>query len=145
MAGFQRNSYYAWWAAKATQRLLSKLAHGSKQRGCCGVRSPPPITNTMLAWLVSKTKTSYAVKQACTSGGGRVSERLILCMASFKNDPEAVKQACRRLKLGGRGLGGGSPPPICKHNARMVGFRNTHMLSSKLAQAGVGGAAPLAW
>ena len=32
-------------------------------------------------------------------------------MASFKSDPEAVKQACTRLKIAG-GLGEGAAPPI---------------------------------
>ena len=55
-------------------------------------------------------------------------------MVGFKVISYAVKQACTR---------GG--PPISKHNARMVGFKSTHMLSSfKLAQAGGlrGAAAP---
>ena len=38
------------------------------------------------------------------------------------------------------GWGGAQPPPICKHNARMVDcIKGVHMLSSKLAQAGGGG------
>ena len=73
MAGFQKNSYYAWQVSIATRRLSSKLAHGLRQRG---------------------------------------------------------------------GLGRGQPPPHCKHNARLVGFRNTHMLSSKLTQAGGWGQPP---
>ena len=64
-------------------------------------------------------------------------QRLLLYMVSFKNDSETVEQTCTRLKT--RELG---DPPISKHNARMVSFKSTHMLSSKLAQAaGLGGAA----
>ena len=38
---------------KTTQRLSSKLAHGSKQRGGWGGGAqPPPFANRMLAWLV---------------------------------------------------------------------------------------------
>ena len=46
----------------------------------------------------------------------------------------ALKQSCAGvLKRGGLGLGGGgggrsANPPICKHSARMMGFKNTHML-----------------
>ena len=42
-----------------------------------------------------------------------------------------------------RGLGGRSPPPppICKHSARMMGFKKTHMLGMQLAWL-KGGAQP---
>ena len=71
---------------------------------------------------------------------GGVSKRLLLCVVGFKNDSEAVEQACTRLKTAG-GLGA-QPAPSCKSNARMVVFKKSHMLSSKLAQAGGGGAQP---
>ena len=59
----------------------------------------------------------------------------------------ALQHACEEKKVarGVRtaqhswGVGGAAPPPICKHNARMLGFKKCHMLSSKLAQAGVWG------
>ena len=110
--------------------------------GLGGGRSPPPFANTMLAWLVSK-KYSYAVKQACASGGlvgrslpvckhtarmvnGAVSIRLILCMASSKT----VKQACTRLNTAGGGFRGWQHPPfantILAKNHRLEGRRPLH-------------------
>ena len=120
---------------------------------------PSPFANRMLAWLVSK-KDSYAVKQACASGGlvGRtpppvckhtapmvneaVSIRLIICMPSCKNDTEAVKQAGTRLRTVGGGWGGAAPPHLQTQCSHGWFHKKIHMLSSKLAQAGVGGAQP---
>ena len=90
-------------------------------------------------------RNSHAVKQACTSGGsackhtarmmtGGVPKRLLLCMVGFKNDSEAVEQACTRLTTAG-GCGGPQPAPFAN---RMLAWlvSKKHMLSSKLAQAG---------
>ena len=63
-------------------------------------------------------------KFSARMANGGDSKRLTLCMASFKNDPEAVKQACTRLKTARRGRGVGpfantmlhwlaSKTPIC--------------------------------
>ena len=115
MVGFKKN-----------KKLMHCQASLHKRRGWWG--APPPVC-----------------KHNARMVTGGVSKRLILCMASFKNDSQAVKQACTRLKTrgGGGGLGAGASPPICKHNARMVGFKKTQMLSSKLSQArGWWGAAP---
>ena len=70
-------------------------------------------------------------------------------MVGFTTDSEAVEQACTRLKRRGGGLGGAAPPPPSPFSntmrAWLVSQKNTHMLSSKLAQAGAwgrGAAAP---
>ena len=69
--------------------------------------------------------------------------RLILCMASCKNDTEAVKQACTRLKTGGVGWGGRSPPCRLQTQCSHGWFLKNHRLSCKLAQVGGwGGAGP---
>ena len=58
-----------------------------------------------------------------------------------KNDSEAVKQACARLKTAA-GLWG-AQPPVCKHNARMVGFiEKLTCCQASLHKRGVGGAQP---
>ena len=64
--------------------------------------------------------------------------RLILCMASCKNDTEAVKQACTRLRTGG-GVGGGAQP-LSPFASTMLAWL---VMSCKLAQVGGwGGAGP---
>ena len=82
------------------------------------------------------SKPARPKKNGRVGGGGRRSPpppQLQARMMGFKNESYAVKQACTIQKSEGlRGGGGGgrwrSPPLICKHNARMMGFRKTHML-----------------
>ena len=68
--------------------------------------------------------------------------RLMLRMASCKNDTEAAKQACTRLRTAG-GLRGCSPLPHLQTQCSHGWFLNHHRLSCKLAQVGGwGGAGP---
>ena len=60
-----------------------------------------------------------------------------------KNDSEAVEQACTRLKTA-KGLGGGGEgAQICKHNARMDGFKkNSYAVKQACTSGGGVGGAP---
>ena len=72
--------------------------HGLKQLGGGG-RTPPPYLQTQ-----------------CSRDG-------------FQKEPYTSKQprTAQKSGVGGGGwLGGAQPPPICKHNARMMGFENTN-------------------
>ena len=53
-AGGFKVSYYAWWASTTTPMLSRKLAHDINQQGGWGGGEPPPIANTMRAWLAFK-------------------------------------------------------------------------------------------
>ena len=52
----------------------------------------------------------------------------------FQNKPYALKQA---RGLGGRGVRS-PPPPVCKQNARMMGFENTVLKQACTAQKSTG-------
>ena len=74
---------------------------------------------------------------------GGVAKRFLLRMVGFKNDPEAVKQACTRLKT--TGGGGFGPPPRPRNLQRQCshGWFQKHSYAVKEAytSGGLGGAA----
>ena len=121
----------AWLVSqKNTHMLSSKLA----QAGAWGRGQQPPHLQTY-----------------CSQGELVGFNKTHICTASFKKVPEAVKQACTRVKTAGGGGGGGGggrwggaePPPFANTMLAWLVWlvsKTLNMLSSKLAQEGGWGA-----
>ena len=159
MPVFQKDSYYAWWASKATQRLSSKLAHGSKQRVGWrgGAQPPPPFANTVLACLASKETHMLSSKLAQAGGwwgaarpvckhtarivNGAVSNSYNAWQVSTTTQRLSSKLAHGLKQWGGRGLGSAAPPTANTMLAWLVS-KKSYAVMQACTSGGLGGRRP---
>ena len=121
-----------------------------KSGGVGGGAQPPPCANTTLASWVWKV---FVCSEASLPGftekrggwGGRSPPHVQTQCShhGFGRYSYALKQACpASKKSGGGGVGGSAAPPMCKHNARIMGLEGIRM---KAEGGGGWGGSPLSF
>ena len=140
----KKDSYYAWWASKSDSKAVKQAC--TRLKAAAGLRGgggggAPPFASTMLPWLASLSLTCC---RASLHKPGVVRRSPPVCKHTARLVKGGVQKGsyyARRVAKNGLRHGAGverRPPHLqtrCSHGL----LQKHQMLSSKLAQAGVGG------